>query len=89
MKSAAGEANLTVVAIILITVIVSIATPIVMSLMKNQTWKACCTDQGGVVNGKTCTIDGKGFGKADLMTNGRCNSMDDKIAGEATSNATE
>ena len=84
MKSAAGEANLTVVAIILITVIVSIATPIVMSLMKNQTWKACCTDQGGTVSGSTCTINGKGFGKADLMTNGKCDNMDDKLAGEKT-----
>ena len=33
MKEAAGEANLTVVAIILIAVVVAVATPLVKSLM--------------------------------------------------------
>ena len=80
MKSAAGEANLTVVAIILITVIVSIATPIVMSLMKRQAWKACCTDAGGVVKGNTCTIDETAYSKSDLMTDGKCDDVTSKIA---------
>lgn len=81
MKSAVGEANLTVVAIILITVIVSIATPIVMSLMKRQAWKACCTDAGGTVSGKTCTINGNTFQNTALITDGKCNNMDGKVPG--------
>ncbi len=56
MKEAAGEANLTVVAIILIATVVAIATPLVSSLMKGQVWKSCCTDQGGVVKGTSCEI---------------------------------
>ena len=36
MKEAAGEANLTVVAIILIAVVVAVATPLVNSLMNNS-----------------------------------------------------
>ena len=55
MKEASGEANLTVVAIILIAVVVAVATPLISSLMKSSSDKACCTDAGGVWKGGTCT----------------------------------
>lgn len=55
MKEAAGEANLTVVAIILIAVVVAVATPLVSSLMRNASRRACCTDAGGRWSGSTCT----------------------------------
>lgn len=48
MKEAAGEANLTVVAIILIAVVVAVATPLVNSLMRTSMYRSCCTDAGGV-----------------------------------------
>lgn len=48
MKEAAGEANLTVVAIILIGVVVAVVTPIVNSMMKNTGARACCTEAGGI-----------------------------------------
>jgi len=54
MKEAAGEANLTVVAIILIAVVVAVATPLINSLMKTSSKKACCTDAGGVWSGSSC-----------------------------------
>lgn len=54
MKEAAGEANLTVVAIILIAVVVAVATPLVNNLMSTSRQKACCTDVGGVIEGKFC-----------------------------------
>lgn len=54
MKEAAGEANLTVVAIILIAVVVAIATPLVRSLMGQAKYRACCTDAGGLWNGGVC-----------------------------------
>jgi len=47
MKEEAGEANLTVVAIILIAIIVAIATPLIASLMTSSSARACCTDAGG------------------------------------------
>ena len=47
MKEAAGEANLTVVAIILIGVVVAVVTPLVTSLMSSSAEKACCADAGG------------------------------------------
>ena len=53
MKEAAGEANLTVVAIILIAVVVAVATPLVTSLMSTSTYRSCCSDAGLVwKNGK-------------------------------------
>ena len=55
MKEAAGEANLTVVAIILIAVVVAVATPLVNSLMKNSARRSCCTDAGGVWRNNACS----------------------------------
>lgn len=55
MKEAAGEANLTVVAIILIAVVVAVATPLVGSLMKNASKRSCCSDAGGVWKSGRCT----------------------------------
>lgn len=60
MKEAAGEANLTVVAIILIGVVVAVATPLVNSLMSNTAKRACCTDAGGVWN-DGCSVNNKEF----------------------------
>ena len=54
MKEAAGEANLTVVAIILIAVVVAVATPIVTSLMSNTAYRSCCSDAGGTWTGGQC-----------------------------------
>lgn len=54
MKEAAGEANLTVVAIILIGVVVAVVTPLVTSLMSTSGQRACCTDHGGIWKGNKC-----------------------------------
>lgn len=56
MKEAAGEANLTVVAIILIGVVVAVVTPLVNSLMKTSARRACCTDAGGVWSNNACSL---------------------------------
>lgn len=55
MKEAAGEANMTVVTIILIGVIVAIATPIVNSMMQNTQRQACCMNDGGVWENGACS----------------------------------
>lgn len=46
MKEATGEANMTVVTIILIAAIVAIATPIVTSMMNNTKEQADCMNAG-------------------------------------------
>ena len=54
MKEAAGEANMTVVTIILIGVIVAIATPIVTGMMNNTSRRADCMNAGSCWKGNTC-----------------------------------
>lgn len=82
MKEAAGEANLTVVAIILIAVVVAVATPLVNSLMKSVSARSCCTDAGGVVDGNKCFAiksDGTRGSSVDyntlVATNGNCKTV--------------
>lgn len=65
MKEAAGEANLTVVAIILVAAVVAIATPLVASLMKTAPYRACCTDAGGVWKDGVCTAGSDGYSQED------------------------
>ena len=48
MKEAAGEANLTVVAIILIGVIAAIVTPLITRMMETTKLRGECMDRGGV-----------------------------------------
>lgn len=52
MKEAAGEANMTVVTIILIGIIVAVATPLIRNMMNSTNAKATCMNEGGCwVNG--------------------------------------
>ena len=51
MKEAASEANMTVVAIILIGIIVAIATPIVTGMMDNTNERAKCMNEGNCWGG--------------------------------------
>ena len=61
MKEAAGEANLTVITIILIGVIVAIATPLINSAMTNTAKRTCCSNYGGSYeNGKCYSVSSTG-----------------------------
>lgn len=48
MKEAAGEANMTVVAIILIGVIATVVTPIINNAMKTTQCRSDCMNEGGI-----------------------------------------
>ena len=54
MKEAAGEANLTVIAIILIGVIAAVVTPMINSYMTTSAKKGCCTNAGGYWSENAC-----------------------------------
>ncbi len=62
MKESAGEANITVITIVLIGIIAAIATPLITNLMKNTERSSCCQANGGIWrNGKcyaTCSGNG-------------------------------
>lgn len=64
MKEAAGEANLTVIAIILIGVIAAVVTPIINSTMKTTQRRTCCQNNGGIWENGGCT-DGAGGAVSD------------------------
>lgn len=55
MKEAAGEANMTVVTIILIGIIVAVATPIITNMMNNTKNRSECMNNGGVWTGGSCS----------------------------------
>ena len=54
MKEATGEANMTVVTIILIAAIVAIATPLITNMMNSTKEKAECMSNGGVWENNKC-----------------------------------
>ncbi len=54
MKEASGEANMTVVTIILIGIIVAIATPIVTNMMNNTKTRTDCMNNGGYWENGQC-----------------------------------
>ena len=54
MKEAAGEANLTVIAIILIGVIAAVVTPIINNTMNTTRQRSECNNAGGTWDNGTC-----------------------------------
>ena len=54
MKEAAGEANMTVITIVLIGVVSAVGLVLVPRLLNNTPEKACCTNNGGKWSGTSC-----------------------------------
>ncbi len=63
MKESAGEANVTVITIVLIGLVAAAGALIIPSLMRNTSKSSCCQSAGGTwTNGKcmyNCDITGK------------------------------
>ena len=75
MKEAAGEANLTVIAILLIGVIAAIATPLIKSIMQNTAKSSCCQSYGFIWEDGACH-DSKGGTKTVVVgEDGSCSSV--------------
>lgn len=63
MKEAAGEANMTIVTVVLIAIVLGIGTIVVTNLMNNvekdstemENGKTACENVGGTWNNGTCT----------------------------------
>ena len=61
MKEAAGEANMTVITIVLIAIVLAVGTVIINNLMSTTAKKSACSELGGSLKGTTCTytdVDG-------------------------------
>jgi len=50
MKEAAGEANMTVVTIVLIAIVLGVGTIIVTNMMSSMQGKTACAEAGGAYN---------------------------------------
>lgn len=58
MKEAAGEANMTVITIVLIAIVLAVGTIIVRNMMKSASTSTDCTAKGNIwYNGKCYTPD--------------------------------
>lgn len=65
MKEAAGEANMTVITIVLIAIVLGVGTIIVTNLMSSTAKKSACSEIGGELNGNTCTVTKAGGATVD------------------------
>lgn len=54
MKEAAGEANMTVITIVLIAIVLLVGTLVVNRLMTSMRQKSCCADAGGSWTNNAC-----------------------------------
>ena len=54
MKEAAGEANMTVITIVLIAIVLGVGTIIVNRMMSSSETSSCCSANGGVWYGGAC-----------------------------------
>lgn len=71
MKEAAGEANLTILAVVLIGIVTAVATPLIRNMMTNTKNKSCCTEAGGEWKNNNCQ-DPAGAGTYDAATYNAC-----------------
>ena len=55
MKEASGEANMTVITIVLIGIVAAIAAPIITSVVNSTKRSACCQSLGGIWENGGCT----------------------------------
>lgn len=56
MKEAAGEANMTVITIVLIAIVLAVGTVIVNNVMNNTAKSAACQTAGGVWETGNCRV---------------------------------
>ena len=54
MKEAAGEANMTVITIVLIAIVLGVGTIIVNNMMRNQGKSSACSSSGGTWQNGAC-----------------------------------
>ena len=54
MKEAAGEANMTVITIVLIAIVLGVGTVLVTNMMNKTAKSGCCESNGGTWRNNTC-----------------------------------
>lgn len=59
MKEASGEANMTVITILLIAIVGAVGTVIINNMMNTSKRRTCCAEVGGKLSGTKC-VDSTG-----------------------------
>ena len=59
MKEASGEANMTVITILLIAIVGAVGTVIINNMMKTSKKRSCCAEVGGTLKNGSC-VDSAG-----------------------------
>ena len=72
MKEAAGEANMTVITIVLIAIVLAIGTPLVTNMMNRSQRSSCCAANGGTWAGGHCCRAGVTNCTTDQVTPTGC-----------------
>ena len=70
MKQAAGEANMTVITIVLIGVVASLGLVLIPRLMESVSMRSACNQLGGNLSGTICTY--KVSDEINTCTIGKC-----------------
>lgn len=70
MKEAAGEANMTVITIVLIGVVAAVGALIIPRVMDGLAKKSACSEMGGQLTGNTCNY--KDFSSSVNGVNASC-----------------
>ena len=81
MKEAAGEANMTVITIVLIAIVLGVGTMVVTNLMNSNKNSTACQACGGVWQGGTCYPigeDGKANTAGTAIPYDKCKNPDSK-----------
>lgn len=71
MKEAAGEANMTVITIVLIGVVAAVGAILIPSLLTNMSARSCCQQMGGTVDGGNCVVGTATTALKTFYTNNR------------------
>lgn len=79
MKEASGEANMTVITILLIAVVGAVGTVIINNLMSTAKKRSCCAEVGGTLKGGSC-VDSNGAAIADYKAS--CNDNNAPVKSE-------
>lgn len=72
MKEAAGEANVTVITIVLIGLVAAAGAILIPRLLNNLSARSCCQEVGGTMSGSRCVFDGKTYTMKEVMTWADC-----------------
>lgn len=73
MKEAAGEANMTVITIVLIGVVAAVGAILIPRLMASTSVKSCCQEKGWTFSGGAC------YKSCTLGTNGKISSCTSQV----------